>query len=436
MSKFKKNISWIFFGNLIHAILQFLLNIFVARTFTTVDYGMINYSASFILFFTSLGTLGFNSIITKNISDDESKDSEFLGSAILYRLFISIIAVIILQIIIRISEPSNTELQLIVLIQSLSILFAPFDLIVYWFRYKMQANIVAILRMGAFFISAGWRLSVLLTSKSINLYVLGTSIETVLFSAFLIIAFYKITKKKFIFCNRTALDLLKMSYPFIWSAVLVTIYGQIDKVMLNNMIDSSAVAYYSVSMTLAGAISIIPSALIEGFRPYIMSLRNHDIKKYHRRLIQLYCIVFWICTAYCIFISIFAKDIITLLYGEKYLQAVSSLVIIVWYTSFSYFGAINNMYLVAENKTKWVQFITLIGVILNVVLNAITIPFFGILGAASASLITQIVTNFLLQAIIPSLRGNFILIIQGIFFCENIYKKQKEMGLCLKKKPY
>ncbi len=220
----------------------------------------------------------------------------------------------------------------------------------------------------------------------------------------------------FRFKNETAYKLIKMSYPFIFSAILVTIYGQVDKWMLNSMIGKSAVAYYSVSLTLAGAISIIPQALIEGFRPDIMAVRNSNVEKYKRRLMQLYCLVFWLCIAYCVFVTIFAKVIILTLYGDKYLPAVSSLSLIVWYTSFSYFGAINNMYMVAENKIKWVQVITLVGAIVNVFLNYLFIPIWGIVGAALASLTTQIITNFILLAIIPQLRENFFIILKGISF--------------------
>ncbi|CAH1057994.1 flippase [Paenibacillus pseudetheri] len=416
MSKFAKNLSWIFAGNLVHAILQFLLNILIARVLTTADYGLINYSASLIAFFTSLGTLGFNGIITKKISDEEDKAEEYLGSAIIYRLIFSIFAIISLQIIVRIFDPNNTKLHTVVFFQSITIFFGAFDLIVYFFRYTAQAKVVEVLRLAAFFLSAFWRLIVLATYKSITLYVLGTSIESVFFAVFLVFAFVKIKKTRFKFRNSTAISLMRLSYPFISSAIMTTIYGQVDKIMLNNMIDSTAVAYFSVSLTLAGAISIIPSALIEGFRPDIMASRNRDIKKYHKRLKQLYCMVFWICITYCLFITIFAKDIVLILYGDKYLPAVSSMSLIVWYTSFSYFGAINNMYMVAENKVKWVQVITLVGAILNVLLNFILIPYYGIVGAATASLITQIVANFILLAFIPSLRENFKIIVKGITF--------------------
>ena len=136
--------------------------------------------------------------------------------------------------------------------------------------------------------------------------------------------------------------------------------------------------------------------------------------KYKHRLRQLYGIVFWICVLYCVFIAIFSEPLIRLLYGEQYLAAVSSLSIIVWYTSFSYFGAINNMYMVAENKTFWVQIITLVGAVLNVALNFFFIPLCGIVGAAIASLITQIFGNYILMFLIKPLRGGFKLLNEGI----------------------
>ena len=423
MSKFKRNISWIFAGNVAHAFFQFLLNIYVARVLTTEDYGLINYAASLIAFFSSLGTLGFNGVITKKFADDEEKKDEYIGSAVVYRLLFSIVAVIILQLIVRLTEPNNTTLHLVIFCQSLTIVFGSFDLVIYWFRYKTQAKIVAILRLAAFAISAIWRLAVLANSKNIVAYVFGVSVETIVFAVLLIIAFRKVSRGKLKFKNDTARNLIKMSYPFIFSSILVTIYGQVDKLMLNTMIDKTAVAYYSVSLTLAGAISIIPQALIEGFRPDILSFRNTDMEKYRRRLMQLYCLVFWICIAYCLFITFFAKYIILVLYGEKYLPAVGSLSLIVWYTSFSYLGAINNIYMVAENKIKWVQVTTLVGAVLNAILNYVFIPILGVEGASLASLITQIITNFVLLAIIPQLRENFIIIVKGITFSGMINKK-------------
>ena len=72
-NRLSKNVYWIFWGNILHAILAFLLNIFVARMLTLNDNGLLTYARSWVAFFSSVGTLGFNGIISREFSKNESK---------------------------------------------------------------------------------------------------------------------------------------------------------------------------------------------------------------------------------------------------------------------------------------------------------------------------------------------------------------------------
>ena len=416
-SKFVKNVSWIFIGNVAHAALQFLLNILVARRFGSADYGLINYGASLIAFFSTICTLGFNGVITKSFVENEDKSWTYLSSAIILRCIASLISIVLLQGLIQIANPNESRMQVVILFQSFGILFSAFDLFVYWFQYKQQAKYVAIIRLAAFAVSALWRIFAVFIFESIEAYVAGASAETAFYAVFLYCLYWKCSGFKHpIFDWSLLKKLLSTSYPFIFASILTVIYMQTDKIMLQKMIDSSAVGLYSVSQTLAGAVSVIPVALIEGFRPDIMHYKVNNDEMYRKRLMQLYGIVFWVCIAYCLFITTCSRQIIGILYGSEYIDAASSLSVIVWYTSFSYFGAINNLYLIAEAKTKWVQLLTLIGAVMNIVLNAILIPRFGIIGAAAASLATQFVANFVMIYLFRPLRECFYLMIRGIAF--------------------
>jgi O-antigen/teichoic acid export membrane protein len=192
------------------------------------------------------------------------------------------------------------------------------------------------------------------------------------------------------------------------------VYAQTDRIMLEAMVGLRAVGLYSVAVTLAGAISIVPAALIEGYRPEILLRAETDTPGYVRRMRQLYGLVFWLCMAYCLLITVLARPLVLLLYGPDYAGAVPALSIVVWYTAFSYFGSINNLYLVSRGKTQWVAVLTLTGAILNVALNALLIPVLEIRGAALASLASQFAANFLLLLCIPALWEAFFLQVQGI----------------------
>ncbi|MBR5388092.1 MAG: polysaccharide biosynthesis C-terminal domain-containing protein, partial [Clostridia bacterium] len=63
-----------------------------------------------------------------------------------------------------------------------------------------------------------------------------------------------------------------------------------------------------------------------------------------------------------------------------------------------------------------VQFITLGGALLNVLLNFLLIPQLGEMGAAVASLVTQAFSNFIIYLFIPKIRPCIKIMIKGIFF--------------------
>ena len=96
------------------------------------------------------------------------------------------------------------------------------------------------------------------------------------------------------------------------------------------------------------------------------------------------------------------------------MPAVSALQLVVWYTTFSYMGSVRNIWILAEGKQKYLWIINLSGALTNVVLNALMIPRWGIMGAAAASLITQFFANFVLGFILRPISENNKIVLKGL----------------------
>lgn len=415
-SRLVRNVSWIFIGNVVHSLLNFLLGIFVARKLSLNDNGILEYAASWITFFTALSSLGFSSTITREFSKYKDRMGDFLCGSMVTRAVAAVFAMLLLQVIVRILNPGEPFLYLIVFCQSTTILFNALDIFVYWYRYQDKASLAAAFRLIAFLVSALWRVAALLSGAGLVPYAIGTAAEILIYGLLMAFFFKRMYVGPFSYSLKTVRLMLKSSYPFIFSAVLSTVYSQADRIMIKSMVDNAAVALYSVAAHLAAAVSAIPTALIEGFRPDIMEYKDSNPYLYEKRLRQLYCIVFWSSVLYCLVITAFPTQILRLIYGEKYVAAAPVLALIVWFSTFSYFGSINNMYMVSEGKNKWVQVTTLSGALGNILLNYLLIPLWGILGAAVASLATQFIANFLLLAIIKDLRPACKHMIKGICF--------------------
>ena len=128
----------------------------------------------------------------------------------------------------------------------------------------------------------------------------------------------------------------------------------------------------------------------------------------------LYSIIIYLSLIQCVAITLFAPWIIQILYGAEYAPTVSALQLTVWYTTFSYVGSARNVWILAEGQQKHLWILNLAGAVMNVVLNFIFIPLWGILGAAFASLVTQIFTNIFMNMMIPSIRRTNLLMLKGL----------------------
>ena len=124
--------------------------------------------------------------------------------------------------------------------------------------------------------------------------------------------------------------------------------------------------------------------------------------------------MFYLSVFVSVVFVLFGDLIIRILYGEPYMPAGSPLKVITWYTAFSYFGVARSAWMVCNDKQKYLKYMYVFAVILNVVLNFLMIPVWGATGAAGASLITQIFTSIVLPYCIKDLRPNAKLMLEAI----------------------
>ena len=205
---------------------------------------------------------------------------------------------------------------------------------------------------------------------------------------------------------------------------MVSIYASTDKLMLKQMMDEASVGHYSLAVTITAMWTFVLNAIIDTMFPSIMKLHETNKVEFERRNKQLYAIVFYLSVVVSAIICIVADPLIRILYGESYLPAIAPLKIVVWYTAFSYLGGARNAWIVCEEKQKYLKYIYGGSALLNVILNLCLIPFWGGVGAAIASLITQISTIFVFPILISPLRENTKLMLEAIFFKDIVRNKK------------
>jgi O-antigen/teichoic acid export membrane protein len=249
----------------------------------------------------------------------------------------------------------------------------------------------------------------------------------------LIISTWKFVKPKIEIDLKFWKELLKESLPFALIGFFVVIYFRIDSIMLSYMKGDEIVGYYSASYRLIDSLSslipiIIYSVMFPVMSKYLNSL--DDLKKVWIKAFNLSFIIGLITT---IFVVVFAKYIILIIYGSSYLPSIVVLKILIWAFFIICISSITSGLLNAINKQRLVTFGASIGAIINVILNLILIPRYSMEGAALATVVTEVLMFMLyiyltckfLKIKTSELLSLFIFSKEDIFIIKEILKIKK-----------
>lgn len=413
-SKEVKNAIWLIGGRVAQMLLSLVVGVLSARYLGPSNFGLIKYGTAFTSFFMSLCTLGINSIIIKDFFDNPKEEGKALGSTIGLRIVASFLSSIMIISFVSILDRNEPLTIMVVAICSLQLFFQSFNIINYWFQSRYKSKVTAIASFIASAITSVYKIILLIQGASVNWFAFAFSLDCIVQGTFLFCIYKKYNGPKLQFSLFKGKALLRNSYHYILSGMMIAIYGQTDKLMLKQMLNETAVGYYAAAIAVASLGSFILSAIVDSIYPTIMRLHDEDYIRFERKNKQLYALVFYISFFGSILIVLFGDIIIKILYGTSYLPAAAPLKVITWYTAFSYLGIARNAWVVCENKQKYLKYMFLSAAIINVLLNLIFIPKWGATGAALASLITQVCTSIVLPMFFKGIRHNSILMLESI----------------------
>ena len=415
-NKVFKNASWLTFGKIFQMVISLVVGIFTARYLGPSNYGLINYAAAYVAFFTAFCTLGINSVIVKEFVDNPGKEGEIIGSALGLRTISSVLSCVTIIAISFILDAGEPITILIVALYSVGAIFHVFETFNYWFQSRLESKKTAIASLIAYTITAIYKVVLLITGQSVVWFALAMSVDYICVAIVTFCFYLKSHGGKLSFSWEYGKKLLKKSYHFILPGLMVAIYGQTDKIMLKQMLDEASVGYYATATALCSMWTFVLSAIIDSLVPVIMKTHKEDKQKYEQMNRLLYCIVFYISVFVSILFTFLGKYAISILYGKEFLPAVAPLRVITWYTAFSFLGVARNAWVVCEEKQNKLKYLYISSAVLNVALNFLFIPWLGATGAAIASLAAQVATTMIVPFLMKSMRQNSIMMVQAICF--------------------
>lgn len=410
LKKIALNISWLFFDKILKMALGLFVVLWLARYLGPELFGQLNFASALIAIFGVIAALGLKGIVVRDLVDDPQHSNETLGSAFVLKLLGAIAVYACLLITIILLKPDDELTKSIVAILGLTMLFKSSEIIHFWFESQVNSKYVVWVENTIFIFISSLKIVCLWQQASLIVFVYLMAFESALVAVALMFVYAKVEQSPFYWKATLARtrSLLKDSWPLIISSAAWIVYTRIDQIMIGQMLNHEAVGQYSAATKLSEIVNIIPMMIAFSIIPAISKLRKTDNDLYQQRFQMTYDIVVWLMLALAAFTTFFSQPIITLFFGLEYQNAAGVLSIHIWSIIFIAMATVSGRYLINEGLQKVTMQRHLLGVLLNLPLNFVMIPIYGIEGAAMASLLSLALANYCYDALSPATRICFI----------------------------
>lgn len=413
--KSSQNAIWLFLDKILRLGVGLVVGVLVARYLGPELFGKWNYAIAFISLVSALATLGLDQIVVKHLLNKTEDENVLLGTAFYLRLigsFVSTLIVFCYFLFIK----NDTLLLLVAVLTSLNLWFQTFDVIDLKNQSLLQSKKTVLVKNSVFVVISVVKLVFVYFEYSLLSFVILGLLEFILGALGLILYYGVDNLKKWKFKIDYCVVLLKQAWPLTLSGIVIMMYMRLDQIMIGEMIGDLGVGLYSVSTRFTELWYFIPSIFATSFFPKLVEKFNLNKNNYYELCLKLLKLLFAISFSIAIFFTFFSDFIINFLYGKEYAMSVFALQVSIWTGVSVFWGVAAGNMLVIENLNKHNLIKSIQGLLLNVLLNMVLIPKYGINGAAIATLISQFYASYFYYAFFKKTRHIFFLQTKSILF--------------------
>jgi len=389
--KLVKSFFYMLGGSAGELLLSIAITISLARFLEPTQLGVLVAVEAFLDLFKFFFYFGFNNSIMRQAAQDldgfESGLDKAIGNAFVIKslMLLPLCLLVIMVSILTFKESFLRELVFILLavyvLESYASIFGIAR------RAKGQFKLVSgiivlnkVLRLATIFLVLGtghdliWLAYAFLIEKIIRLII--SAITTL-----------KIIQPKVDLLTIGSLAKHCLGYAFV--DPLQGIQGKIDKVMLNNLLSSSAVAFYSVPAKLNQAFENIMNTVCGVFVPNLHSSLAADEAYYKKTTSYMFKYFTAAAALAAILVYGFSKPALLILFGEKYSSSLAIAPLFAYVCFLTIVERTPELVMVTHASHKLRAFYKTVTIALNIILTFVLIKSIGLVGSVYATIIAN-----------------------------------------------
>jgi PST family polysaccharide transporter len=402
-----RNGAWSLLNQVVRVGSLALVIIALGRHFGPQRFGSLAVGLALVRIFAVVASFGLDRVIVRRLVDEEERGAAITREAFWLKLAIAFVTYVAMLGLILIFQRNDSLLFAIAALAGGGLLFQACDVFDYTFQAHGQFRLSFFGRGVPILLSTALKLAAIFANAPLLVFAALETVEAAIIGVALFLVYRRTMPRvggatfgKSIAWPR----LVAEGLPLLLSALAVMIYMRSDIIMLGKMAGYHVAGIYAAASQTSEACALFPVALMPALFPILARWRRRGPEFYHRQFERLFLLAVATGLLFSLTLTVGATTIVTFIFGSNYHSAANILVIHGWTILFIFIGITQSGYDVTEGLTWFATFRTFVGALLNIGLNLILIPRHGAVGSAVATLVAQIFSSVLLNALHPRTR--------------------------------
>jgi O-antigen/teichoic acid export membrane protein len=366
------------------------------RTLAPDAYGVWAAVSSYLGLFGVITEVGMTNAAMQRMAAEPERESEWLGALVSARMALSVIVTVACVVSIPLVLTSAHDTHTVAYILSVTILFAGPGALMTVFQSRLRAGLALSFSVLQALIWLGIVISLWASHASVITFAIAYTLLGGVIAVLQVGITRRLAHIQWRAGRRLWRPLLRVAIPLGVSSVLITLYFNVDSVMLLQIAGPREAGIYGAAYGFLGALTFLPAAVMSSFFP-VLSARHRRDPARTRRLVQVAADSMGLITLPILAGAIALSDkIVRLLYGPGYERSGGVLPILMLALVSIGFGSLAG-YMAPILNLQWrLALYSAAGAVATVALNLVLIPPYGAFGSAWVTVITEVLTMTLM----------------------------------------
>lgn len=390
-SRFLRDTGILLVGKLLTALATALWAVLAARSLAPASYGDLMLVAGIIDIAAVITDAGLTAAATQALTTaSASRAQQFMGTVVWLKIALGVLAAGV-ALGATVALPFTPEARDLMLLLAPGLLFISLTSLSLLFRARHEASYTLIAALVGAIAGGYGALSVFLSDESASSFARARLLMLVASGGVTLALVALRYRPRWNFDWQAAKHLLRSSALLGLALALNILYYRIDVPLLALLANSAAVAVYTSAYRVLDVATLLPATAAIAALPLLVSQPTRErLSAFASQYLELALVAALLVSS---LLTVTAQPVLATLYSDRYDAAYPTMVALAWVAGMTLITNVFSPLAVALEQRRLLLYASGVALAANVALNVVLVPILGSLGAALATLATEVVVT-------------------------------------------